>query len=155
MGKDKKCSRCKETKAVSDFPKDRSMRDGIKGHCITCQRFYTTDYRSRNANKVREYWRKYNIDNRDKIRNAALVRNFGITLRVYLRNLEKQGGGCAICGATPGRRNFAVDHCHRTGKIRGILCHTCNVMLGSVEDSVTILQDAIKYLEGYRGGHGG
>jgi hypothetical protein len=61
--------------------------------------------------------------------------------------LESQGGKCAICGATEGYNFPAVDHCHSTGKIRGILCDRCNRGLGFFKDNVAILRAAADYLE--------
>lgn len=69
--------------------------------------------------------------------------------------LKAQGGACAICGATdPGmrRQEWATDHDHVTGEVRGILCHGCNVGLGAFKDSVDRLQRAIRYLR--QRGHG-
>lgn len=55
---------------------------------------------------------------------------------------------CAICAITTSDV-LHVDHCHTTGKIRGLLCHQCNVLLGASKDSITTLQNAIKYLGEY------
>lgn len=75
-------------------------------------------------------------------RKAHLRRNFGITLEQYTEMLVKQGGVCAVCGGlnpTPTRR-LAVDHDHKTGKIRGLLCGPCNLHLGKFEDSIWLAQ---------------
>lgn len=66
-------------------------------------------------------------------RNNELVRRYGITLADYVAMLRAQGGGCAICGQKPTRRNLAVDHDHATGKVRGLLCAPCNTGLGTLE----------------------
>jgi len=83
----------------------------------------------------------------------ALKRLYGITLEQYNEISEKQGGKCAICGnpETCKSKNdkiriLVVDHDHKTNKIRGLLCHTCNIMLGHAKDNKLILQNAIKYL---------
>ena len=87
----------------------------------------------------------------DARRDYSLRKNYGIDTQEYNRILEKQGGLCAICSTDQpgGRKNkyFAVDHCHRTGKVRGLLCMSCNIMLGQADDNTTTLQNAINYLE--------
>jgi hypothetical protein len=94
--------------------------------------------------------------NPDKVRDLALRYKYGITLEEYEGILAAQGGGCAICeSVTPrykGRVIFHVDHDHATGKVRGLLCHPCNMVLGYVVDSVEMLQRSIQYLERHRGG---
>jgi len=76
---------------------------------------------------------------------------YGITLADYDVMLEEQGGCCAICGtdnpsARSGKVRFAVDHCHKTGKVRGLLCESCNIGLGNFYDNKSYLQNAINYL---------
>jgi hypothetical protein len=60
--------------------------------------------------------------------------------------LSKQGGVCAICYGRAHR--WHLDHDHQTGKVRGVLCHQCNIMLGMARDSVTILENGARYLTG-------
>jgi len=59
-------------------------------------------------------------------------------------------GKCAICGSLRGKRNHALDHCHTTGKLRGVLCTACNQGLGHFKDDESLLQNAIDYLRKYR-----
>ena len=66
----------------------------------------------------------------------------------YDHMLRQQGGGCKICGTkTPkGKGRFHIDHCHKTNKIRGLLCTNCNVALGLLQDDIKISASAIQYL---------
>jgi Recombination endonuclease VII len=86
------------------------------------------------------------------IRNSRLKR-FGITLADYEAILDIQGGLCAICGKSEVmKRNgritwLCVDHDHKTGKVRGLLCKHCNVMIGHGRDDPALLRSAIAYLE--------
>lgn len=79
-----------------------------------------------------------------------LLRKYGIELEDYDRLLEQQAGVCAICGSPPlpGRpyKALAVDHCHETGSIRGLLCDLCNRGLGMFKDSPDLLESALAYL---------
>ena len=85
-------------------------------------------------------------------KNRKLKKTYGISLDEYNELLSKQKGKCAICGVNNNGkyrnkpRAFAVDHCHITGKIRGLLCSDCNTGIGLLKDNVNILQYAIKYL---------
>jgi hypothetical protein len=79
---------------------------------------------------------------------------YGITLEQYNIMLENQGGVCAICGDPPtiihaGEKvsPLSVDHCHKTGKVRGLLCHPCNMALGLFKDNKDRLRAAAAYLE--------
>lgn len=88
------------------------------------------------------------------IQTRYLMRNYGIKLSDYERMLESQKNLCAICGGTGFRMAehhklyLVVDHCHTTGKVRGLLCHNCNRALGLLKDSKETLGNAIQYLEG-------
>lgn len=104
----------------------------------------------------REWIRKDRENNPDKYRDKSLKKQFGIGLDEYKEILEKQDGVCAICHnketalnpLTKEPRELAVDHCHTTGKIRGLLCTGCNTALGLLKDSTELLRKAILYLKG-------
>lgn len=77
-------------------------------------------------------------------RNARLLRVYGLTPEQYESMLRKQGGVCAICKRGHGTI-LDVDHCHKTGRIRGLLCRRCNTFLGLIEDASSI-EEFIRYL---------
>lgn len=87
----------------------------------------------------------------------GLREKYSMTVEEYHELLEAQGGVCAICGTeqTTGRgsenNHFSVDHDHKTGAVRGLLCHACNTAIGLLQDSPTLLHSAIKYLEANNG----
>lgn len=68
------------------------------------------------------------------------------TVEEYADLLELQGGRCAICRRWPGKRRLAVDHCHATGTVRGLLCMRCNAGLGLFRDDFEAMQAAADYL---------
>lgn len=84
-------------------------------------------------------------------RNYYLKHKYGITEKQYDEMLESQGFGCAICKSktTKDQRSsrLVVDHCHTTGKVRGLLCSACNKAIGLFEDSTEALTLAISYLK--------
>lgn len=82
------------------------------------------------------------------LKSRNLLRDFGITLNDYNNLLNKQNGKCAICNGEPNSKNktLGVDHCHNTGRVRGLLCDKCNRGLGLFLDNIDLLGKAIKYL---------
>ncbi len=103
------------------------------------------EYREKCMRESREFWGA----NPDKKLNQRM-RKYGITANDYHRILEEQGGGCAICGVkNSGDRKESrlhVDHCHDTGKVRGVLCSNCNLGIGKFKHDSEILIKAAMYL---------
>lgn len=94
--------------------------------------------------------KKWQLENPDKVKHKRLMSAFGITLDQYNEMLAKQNHACAICGMTDQSNPKVfphVDHCHATGKIRGILCSNCNMALGKFKDDTSLLYSAISYLQ--------
>lgn len=79
-------------------------------------------------------------------RKSVLKRKYGITPKEYDEMLRKQDGRCAICREQPGKRRFAVDHNHRTGRLRGLLCDDCNTSIGKLGDDYAAISRAQTYL---------
>ncbi len=79
------------------------------------------------------------------IRNSEVVRKYGITLADVEAMTEAQGGLCKIC-RIPQERTLCVDHDHKTGRVRGLLCFACNRGIGSLRDNTSILHASIRYL---------
>lgn len=102
------------------------------------------------ANKVKE-WRE---DNPNKAKNMALQNKYGISYDEYMSMHKDQGGKCLICNEkekskdhrTNEVRMLAVDHCHSSGKVRGLLCSQCNTGLGLFKDDISLLKKAAVYL---------
>ncbi len=121
------------------------------------QRAYDREYKrklratpeGREANRVRvlEWHRRGRAEDLDFAakRNA---RAFGLTLEQYKALHAKYEGTCHICPRPllPGKGKTAVDHCHKTGRVRGLLCGHCTMGLGHFEDDTQRMQDAIQYL---------
>lgn len=85
----------------------------------------------------------------ETIKNEKLRLSFGITLSDYNKMMEAQKDRCAICGIhnSDCKRSLAVDHCHTTGRVRGLLCGKCNSAIGLMNESTEVLKNAISYLE--------
>lgn len=89
------------------------------------------------------------------LQNRYFLRVYGISVDKYEEMFTEQVGLCKICetegfvmDATRHKMKLVVDHCHKTGVVRGLLCHNCNRGLGLLQDSTKALQNAISYLEG-------
>lgn len=109
------------------------------------------DWRTKEGRSAQR--KAYYTANRDRVRNTAFQAKFGISLAQYHELLEAQGGACAICGRPESaERNgkvrwLAIDHCHNTNKVRGLLCGSCNPMIGYARDNIEVLEKAVAYLK--------
>lgn len=163
----KTCSKCKETKPIVEYNKNKKSSDKLHHYCKTCHRScsrerYLSDrennihdkkaYYQANKEKIKEKAKKYYQTNKGRYaarwRVGNLKYKFGITQDDYERMLADQKDVCAICweACSSGKR-LAVDHCHTTGIIRGLLCMSCNTAIGKLKDDVSLLKAAIAYLE--------
>lgn len=118
-----KCSNCSLVFPLSGFPKGRTNRRGQQryAYCKTCHS--------------------------DKERERRLKRYFNISVEEYDRILSAQGGGCAICKKKPKTMRLAVDHDHKTGLIRGLLCSFCNQGIAIFRDNIESFKNIITFLE--------
>lgn len=121
---EKRCTICRELKPLEEFHVNKNARDGRWSRCRKCD----------NLRKVREH---------------------GITPAEYHRMLEAQKGVCACCGQneaaadyrTGTTRRLAVDHDHKTGKVRGLLCQKCNMALGQLDEDPARVRALLRYIE--------
>jgi len=145
--KTKSCTSCKEVKPLTEFSiVQTGKRTGNSfPRCKVCRNKQHKERKERDPSIYRRIeW------------PSKLKRLYGITVDQYYSMLESQGGGCAICGTkVPSSRKrkyasvemFFVDHCHATGKVRGLLCSRCNRGIGFFDDSIDKLNLAVNYLE--------
>lgn len=125
------CRTCGQTLPLGRFPRTRGNRRGTR--CRDCE----SAYRKRRTRKQRT-----------AERDRKLRRRYGITSTDYTAMARAQRWRCAICARPPyptGSR-LVVDHCHRTQRVRGLLCHTCNAALGLMGDHPERLERAAQYL---------
>lgn len=108
---------------------------------------YRVEHAEEIAAKTRAWYRKNRPLALARARESALKKRYGITQIQYMEMLNQQGGKCPICSEKIGERNTPpVDHCHKTGKVREILCYRCNTGLGQFLDNPELLRNAVKYL---------
>jgi hypothetical protein len=119
----KKCSSCHKVKEQTAFSHNMRAPSGLNPRCRAC------------------------------VRETQLLAKFQLTQQAFNQMLISQKHVCAICGkAETARRNgrklsLSVDHCHASGKIRGLLCSRCNKILGQAEESIKVLEAMISYLK--------
>jgi len=101
--------------------------------------------------KQKGYLKTYYQHNKDKFREIQFKRLYGISLEEYDTLFSDQRGKCAICDTHQLELDNAlhVDHCHTTGKVRGLLCRKCNLILGHSRDDSKLLKLASEYLDNY------
>lgn len=161
----RKCGRCGLRKAIGEFYKTPKGRDGYFGYCKKCANQANKAWATANRDAVLRSQRKHNKKFRKKKNAESLayyyankarksdykrIRNitkYGITKEKFDSMLSEQEGCCAICRKPPAKVRLAIDHCHRSGDVRGLLCSFCNRALGLFGDDLEILNSAIKYLE--------
>ena len=146
----KKCSKCGFEKLVGCFDKRKKNADGLDGWCRECKKIYRDEYRQNNREAViaaTKNWAAQHPELVKKKYQKNRLKQYGITPEEKQTVFEFQKGLCAICEAPLTRPN--VDHDHRTGATRGLLCWRCNSALGKFQDKVERLQRAVEYLTNY------
>jgi hypothetical protein len=143
------CTKCLETKSEEFFRKDLRKKNNKRSNCKQCELKADTRYKD-NSEKEKQRvqtWRKtQGNDLKNTYRKWALKKNYNLTLEEYNLKLQEQNGVCAICKTPPNKKQLAVDHCHKTGKIRKLLCANCNTALGLLYDDINIITSLRNYI---------
>lgn len=156
------CTKCKRTKPKTDFFNRTlpSGRTGLKSWCKSCGYSHHASWCKKleskkliscrrkavyaaNPEPAITRVKKYARQNPDKIKSAALLRRYGVSLQAREEMFAKQGGVCAICKQ---KKKLGIDHDHATGKVRALLCSPCNTALGLLQDSARLVYAAAEYL---------
>jgi recombination endonuclease VII len=129
------CPRCGEVKLLTEFTRDRSKKSGYHGLCKRCNYLRLKDKLGS------EHYRRYR-------KEWELQHRYGMNSVEYAQKIADQDGQCLICRLQSER--LVVDHDHKTGQVRGLLCVSCNGLLGLANDSEPVLMAAIEYLRAFR-----
>lgn len=126
----------------------KSSKDGLQYICKDCNRIHRRNMYKKNREKELPKFKEYNRTKRNKeeITSSILFKKYGITIHDYNRMLEEQSFSCKICQTSHEqfKTKLAVDHCHTTGKVRGLLCTKCNLSVGYYENWLFEWIDKIK-----------
>ncbi|MFE2326138.1 endonuclease VII domain-containing protein [Streptomyces sp. NPDC059385] len=147
LGTAKTCRKCGITKTLADFSLSRQATATTNG-------VYRSDCKECCSARALQWFRDNKERHKETKHRWTLAKNYGLSPDEYAAMLEAQGGVCAICGQAETKRHgrtgtefrLAVDHCHQTGRVRGLLCQTCNRVIGLFKDDVERHQRAIDYL---------
>ena len=143
----KLCSKCKEEKSYESFDRVRKPGTGSRGSlglqswCKSCSNKQTKQKHIENMQNP-----EYREKRRLRSLNGKYLYSLGITYQQKLDIIESQNGLCAMCGKE--MIVHALDHNHKTGRVRAVLCVKCNTGISYIEDK-DFLERAIKYLEKY------
>jgi hypothetical protein len=143
------CKRCGVSRPKAEFSRSKGERDGLQRWCKPCNRVERVRFREANPERYAAYyraWRKAN-NTSEVLRKRNLKYNYGITSEQWEDMFELQGRKCAICAsATTRGPGWMTDHDHTTGRVRGVLCHDCNISLGGYERLMPHLSRVTAYL---------
>lgn len=129
----KKCRICKQEFPEDNFYKSSARtRDGLRHECKSCYNSKSLDYYSKNKETLSSKRKDYYYRSK-----------YGLSVGEVSELKTEFNNECYICG----EKETVVDHCHTTGKVRGVLCNRCNQGLGSFRDNKTYLKKAIRYLD--------
>lgn len=140
-------------KSVSEFYLNGYRRkDGTsqtRTDCKVCCNKNSKKYLDVNRNRINSQRAENYRKDKSRAIESNLKRYYGISLAIYVQIFKKQNGRCKLCNVHQSQfeRRFDVDHNHKTGKIRGLLCIRCNRGIGLLKDDVKILKRAIRYLQ--------
>lgn len=138
--------------------KDQRLRwkNANKEKVSTQRRRWYHANRERLIEEMKEYTKThkeqknaYTKRNADKLYDKYLKNKYGISLKEYEVLLKIQNNVCAICKSPSNNKKMAVDHDHKTGKVRGLLCSSCNTSLGGFKDNIQILNAAADYINNH------
>lgn len=153
------CTKCNKEKEHDEFGKDNTTKDKLTRQCKECRKLSFKKWYIQNPDKVKdiiektkEYRNNYyrNPSNKERYNLMRIERDYNINSETYLKLKKEQNNKCAICGLEEQSarcNNLAVDHCHITNKVRGLLCNKCNRAIGLINDDISILEKAIIYLK--------
>ena len=139
----KRCTVCKSEKQLSEFSGNKNRPGWRHSNCKKCKATAAVAYYVENKDRIlaaqkgrnQKYYRRHDIK-----------KLYGLSESDYTGMLVVQQNRCAICKGDNGGQTLAIDHCHATGRVRGLLCHKCNRGIGQMQDSPELLRTAAEYL---------
>ena len=146
---EKKCSSCNLIYPINQYNYRVNGRGGYKrrSRCKQCEIKEAKEYRKKNPDKVKKskkIWEQKNPEKHERGILRRSIKKLKLSVPEVLEYIDKHNGTCEICGRSG--ITLAIDHCHKNGNFRGLLCSKCNCGLGLFCDNKEILEKAILYL---------
>lgn len=143
----KVCTGCSVEKPFNAFEKRKAGKYGLHSQCKTCRSVKRKERYEAQRDDILKKQNEYRAE-KTHPREYWLKKDYGITQDDFEHISEQQNHVCAICGGVePKRKYLSVDHCHKSGKVRGLLCNTCNRAIGLFKDDIQVIQKAAEYLK--------
>lgn len=137
---DKTCLKCGLTKDITEFNRNKNLKDGRMTQCRACRKEYKKAYYKRTNKHQKERSRNYYHSNPERAKEYQLKSKYGITCDFLKEMLSSQDHKCPLCGKAIEFNTCHVDHSHTTGRIRGAICSQCNLALGLIYDDIQTLK---------------
>jgi len=133
----KRCTKCKSQFPLVRFKLDKTRKDGRSSWCKRCHSKQTLIYQQRSENTAKV----------SKNKNKYRLKMYGLNEDSYNALLKNQDYKCKICGKkNDNDKTLSIDHCHETGRVRGLLCIRCNSGIGFLKDNPSLAAEALFYL---------
>lgn len=155
-----RCTKCKEIKPLSDFSRKQSKKNGFESRCKNCQYEctknskidYSREKQCTKCNRLLKYSEfnknNYSLDGVSSCcKRCQVLIKYNLTTIDYEKLAEQQNYKCAICNT---KEKLHVDHNHKTGKVRALLCTKCNIAIGAFKEDIEILENAKIYLQHHK-----
>ena len=161
----KRCFHCSEIKTLNDFRKKHTIGQGLSeiSYCKTCENRKRADTRLKNGRHITEESKNYQklkklnkiqerIDNPEQDRlekDIQRCKKFKLDIDDYYKMRKSQNCKCYLCGLDEKNNTYGIlviDHCHKTNKVRKLLCNSCNVVLGSLKENLEYIEKLKNYL---------
>lgn len=166
------CTKCKQSKPINKFYTDKTQKSGLYSSCKECVKNYRKtpiakklaqirSQKYQKSEKGKKYHREYRQSEKGKMANKKyrtapgakskkraydLMRNYNLTPKQHQQLYTNQKGRCALCSKLVSYNRTETDHCHKTGKVRGLLCTFCNHRMMIIDDN-EFIRKARKYLK--------
>lgn len=142
------CTGCLVDKPRVEFCEGALHPNSKRSRCKKCRaakvRVWSKTPRGREINARHEAMR---VRDPKPLMEKFRQKRYGITPEQYVALVNRAAGRCEACGCPPGPKGLGIDHDHKTGEVRGLLCDRCNLAIGYFKDDVTLLERAIAYLK--------
>lgn len=139
----KQCTKCSIEKPLTDFFKNGP---GVRPDCKTCTSKRNNTYKKVHKDKHLKQVKRWQKANPEKMKLYWIKQKYGLNSNTYMEMLNSQEHKCKICKE---KVKLVVDHSHKNGNIRGLLCNSCNTAIGFFKESIESLESAILYLKSF------